>query len=394
MSSKVALTSAVVLFVCSSLVAQLTVPATMNGVEGGSGTNVPFGSNLACRYQCLYDAHTLPWTGPRLISGLKLRADNGSPTTPGAAIAAKGYLVISVLVSTTAVNAANASATFDDNRGVDRQWVLQNHHLQLPAQAAIAAGPRVADIDLPFTTPWWYGLTPAHNNQPAPANLLVEIWILSQPSGPYRIDNLGGCQAAVTTFGNQGPLCVEPSQPPPLLTSDPSMIAGGTFAWYVDNGPANAPFILAFSAAAQGVLFGNAAYPLPYPMFDTTNPALPSAAFAAAGLNWSAPDCWINVVPQVNLFGTCDASGHGAVVSTLPSGGHLVGFELFAQALIYAQTANALQVISTGGRSSTVCGPIDVARIFAFYDGTANPPPPPPSSGAAQYGLGMVFDVQ
>ena len=41
----------------TGLVAQnITVPAIMAGVEGGGGTNVPFGGSLACRYQCVYDA--------------------------------------------------------------------------------------------------------------------------------------------------------------------------------------------------------------------------------------------------------------------------------------------------------------------------------------------------
>ena len=42
---------------CIAVTAQsLTVPSSLAGVEGGSATNVPFGSNLACRYQCIYDA--------------------------------------------------------------------------------------------------------------------------------------------------------------------------------------------------------------------------------------------------------------------------------------------------------------------------------------------------
>jgi len=382
------------LFPCAMLVAQnVTVPSVMNGVEGGSGSNVPFGSNLACRYQCIFDANTLPWTGPRLISGIKIRADNGNPTTPGSAIAAKGYLDVSIMLSTTSTNAATASNVFDDNRGVDRQWVLQAQPVQLPAQSVTSTpGPRPANIDLPFTTPFWYGLTPAHNNQPAPANLMVEIWIASQPSGSYRLDNLGGCQSPVTTFGNQGPQCAAAGLSPPTLSSDLSMVAGGNFSWYVDSAPPNAPFVLVFSASSQGWLYGQPAYPLPYPMFDPQDPTQPSAALAS--LNWPAPDCWINIDPNVTLFGTCDNTGYGALLTQLPSGGNFVGFEVFTQALIYAQTANPLRVISTPGRSASICGPIDVTRIFAFYDNSGTPSPPVPTTGQAQYGLGMVFEVQ
>jgi hypothetical protein len=76
------------------------VPALLNGVEGGGGTSIPFGSNArACRIQCIYDAAELPWQGPRVLTAIKLHAaDNNTPNT---AMAAKGWLQISVLVSTT-----------------------------------------------------------------------------------------------------------------------------------------------------------------------------------------------------------------------------------------------------------------------------------------------------
>ncbi|MDO8349061.1 MAG: hypothetical protein Q7T30_02410, partial [Planctomycetota bacterium] len=115
---------AVAAFVGSLAAQNVTVPAVMNGVEGGGGTSIPFGSNLACRFQCVYDAQELPWTGPRMISGISLRADNGTPTTPGAAMPAKGYIDISVLMSTTHVSSATASGTFEDNYGEDWMWCL------------------------------------------------------------------------------------------------------------------------------------------------------------------------------------------------------------------------------------------------------------------------------
>ncbi|MFO1076840.1 MAG: hypothetical protein U1E73_03840 [Planctomycetota bacterium] len=378
----------------------ITVPAPLDGVEGGSGSNIPFGSNLACRYQCLYDASVLPWSGPLLISGISIRADNGTPLVPGNAIAAKGFLDVSIAMSTTYASAATASATFDDNYGEDVQWVLTHYHIQLPAQPALTTtGPRPANVDFMFATPWFYGLTPARGNQPAPRNLLVEIWIHAQPTGAYRIDNLGGCIAAQTQFGNQGPACYAsnaPNQPtPPLgptLTPDPSMIAGGPFSWTVANAAPSAPFLLAFNLTAQGGLFGLPQYPLPYPMFDPQNPSQPSPALAAA--MWPAPDCWLNIDPAVTLFGVCGTNGIGVITTQLPSGGRYVGTELFAQGLIYSQTANSLNVITTLGRSSTICGPLDTARIHAFYNNTANPPPPPPATGAAQYGQAMVFEVR
>jgi hypothetical protein len=180
----------------------VTVPEVMNGVEGGGGTSIPFGSSQACRYQCIYDAEELPWIGPRLISAIYLRPDfNGGLGTPP-----KGFLDISVLVSTTSKTSATASAVFAENRGVDATWVMQNQIIQLPAQPASPLppapplpAPRPANIPLVFTVPWAYGLTPVVQGLPAPRNLLVEIWIHSQPPGAYRVDNLSSCSATPST---------------------------------------------------------------------------------------------------------------------------------------------------------------------------------------------------
>jgi len=379
-------------FACSVAAQNVTVPAVMNGVEGGGGTGIPFGSNLACRYQCIYDAQELPWTGPRQLNGISLRADNGTPTTPGAAMPAKGWIDISVLLSTTHANSATASGTFADNYGEDATWTISYGRIQLPAQPLAAAGPRPANIDLMFPTPWFYGLTPARHNQPAPTNLLVEIWIQAQPAGAYRIDNLGGCVAPTTTFGNQGPLCLVPGNAAPTLTTDASMLAGSNFTWTVGNGPANAPFLLAINLTNQGGLFGQAAYPLPYPMFDPTNPALPSPALVS--MRWPAPDCWLNIDPVVNLFGVCNSAGVGTILTHLPPGRQFVGTVLFGQGILYSQTANQLQLVTTLGRGSTICGPLGVVRIYSFYNGSGVPVPAPPTGGSVQFGLGMVFEVR
>lgn len=116
--------------------AQNTVPAVMDGVEGGGGTNIPFGGSQACRYQVVYDAIELPWTGPRAIHGIRLRPDfNNGATTP-----AKGFLVISVLMSTTDKDSASLDPEFDLNYGADATWVIQNLPIQLPAQPLITSG--------------------------------------------------------------------------------------------------------------------------------------------------------------------------------------------------------------------------------------------------------------
>lgn len=378
----------VCVLVLGSLSAQnVTVPGALNGVEGGGGTNIPFGTNQACRIQCIYDAIELPWSGPRIITGLQLRADwNG-----GAATAAKGYLDVSVLVSTTSKNSATSSTTFADNRGVDATWVMLHQPLLLPAQAATTVAPRAANIPLVFQVPWVYGLTPAVGSLPAPSNLLVEVHIHSQPSGQYRVDNLSSCIAAPTSFGNIGPACAPLGGANAVLSGDASMMAGSAYSWRLASGPASMPFLLALNLSNAGGLGGNPAWPLPYPMFDPANPSLPSAALAPLG--WPAPDCWLNIDPAVMLGGALDASGNGIYTGLLPAGRQFLGTTLYAQALVFAPSANPLRFISTLGLAATVCGPLGVTRVHSFYNPTATPPQPEPTVGTIAYGSAFVFDV-
>jgi hypothetical protein len=238
----------------------ITVPASLAAIEGGGGTNVPFGSSQACRYQVIYDAEELPWTGPRVLTGFLVRADNNTPNT---AVAAKGFLDISVLMSTTDKTAATASATFADNYGTDAVWVINHQPLQLPAQPAWPAGPRPANIPFVFQVPGAYGLTPATTGLPAPRNLLIEIHIHFQPNGLYRVDNLSGCLSPQSTFGQMGPVCAVPGQPGVALTADSSMLAGSNYGWHIANAPPSTPFMLALNTTNVGGLLGNPAWPLP-----------------------------------------------------------------------------------------------------------------------------------
>lgn len=389
MGSKVARALAALGTVAIAVAQNVTVPAILDGVEGGGGTNIPFGSNQACRYQCIYDAEELPWTGPRVITGIRLRADNNQPL---AAIAAKGWLDVSVLMSTTDKTAVTASPVFDENRGSDATWVILNQQVQLPAQPLMTqTGPRPANIVFTFTAPWAYGLTPAIGSLPAPRNLLVELHIHSQPSGSYRVDSMSNCVAPQNPFGLSGQACVVPGNAALALDGDVSMLAGATYTWRVQHASASLPFLVLVDITNNGGLFGNPAWALPYPMFDPANPALPSAALAA--LLWPAPDCYLNVNPVVALGGVADTLGVGYATGSIPAGRQLVGQTFYAQALVFAPTANPLHMVASRGLATTVCGPLGVARIHAFYNNAATPPPTPPTSGVVQVGIGLVLEV-
>jgi len=159
----------------------------------------------------------------------------------------------------------------------------------------------------------------------------------------------------------------------------------------VKQAPANSAFLLGLNLTNTGGLFGQAMWPLPYPMFDAANPSQPSPALAALG--WGAAGCWLNIDPIVWLGGITDAAGDGSTIGFVPPGRDSVGDTYYAQALVLAPTANPLRLISSLGRESTVCGPLGVARNFAFYNPSATPPQPVPTAGSVQYGVGPVIEV-
>ena len=337
MASRVVYPFAALLCAVSAMAQSAIVPAAMNGVEGGSATNVPFGSSLACRYQCIYDANTLPWSGPRLINGLNIRADNGSPLAAGAGSAAKGYLVVSVMLSTTATSAVAASSTFADNRGQDRQWVLANYHLQLPAQPVVPVGPRPADIQLPFTTPFWFGATPVHNNQPQPANLMVEIWILSQPSRgvsdrqPRRLHRDHG---VLRQPGSAGLPCPGPGG----ADAVDELVDGRRQQLRLDRRQLRAERAARAVAGTHGS--GHAVRRVERHAAGAVVRSRQSIAAVAAvpGPGLGRARLLGHLDPAVTILASADAAGTAVFNTQLPSGSQYVGLTLFGQGLIYSQT--------------------------------------------------------
>ncbi|MGE3171697.1 MAG: hypothetical protein AB7O97_03665 [Planctomycetota bacterium] len=363
-----------------------TVPALLNGLEGGSGTSIPFGVNQPVRVQYIYDAEDLPWSGPRLVQRVSLRADNADPGTT--AFAEKRFLFVTVLLSTTAVRAENCSPVYADNYGADAMVVIDNAAIVLPAQPAFAAGVRPANIDFVLPTPWFFGLTPVRPDAPPPGNLLVELRIHSQPDGVYRIDNVGSCAIPNVEFGQLGPQCVPAGGAELLLEPARSMVAGAQFTWTVRQAPVNTGMFLFVGVTSGGFLFGVPTLPLPLPLFDQAQPGLQNPALlqAVPTLTQSAPDCWINVPPLFTLFTTADATGTATASIALAADRSFVGASLFAQALAYSQTANPLQIVTSKGQQSTVCGPLGVARIYNFGSVTA-------TSGQRSLGQGAVLEL-
>lgn len=360
-----------------------TVPAASNGLEGGSATSIPFGTSQPVRVQYVYDAEELPWTGPRVITRVSMRADN---TDPGVTtFAQKGYVFVSLLLSTTIVRAGDSSVVYADNLGQDAMVVLDNVPMMLPAQPA-TTGARVANIDFVLPQPWVHGMTPVRPNVPAPTNLVVELRIHSQPTGVYRVDNIGSCTSPPTQFGSLGPSCASNGLQLDLQPGA-SLLAGSAFTWAVRNVVPNGPTMLFVATQQPQFLFGVNTLPMPVPLFDAANPLQPNAALAqvAPGLRYGAPDCWLNVQPDFSMFALADATGMAAMSVSLPPDRGLVGASLYAQAVGYSQTANPMQLVTSHGKQSTFCGPLGVARIYNFGSVTA-------PSGQRSLGQGAIFE--
>lgn len=366
--------------------AQTVVPALLSGVEGGSGSSLPFGTNQAVRMQCVYAASELPWSGPRLITGISLRADNSIPGTT--TFPSKGFVVVSVRMSTTYADPESLSADFERNWGSDLTTVVAQVPVVLPAQPA-QPGVRAANIDFLFAQPWWYGLTPVRPGEPPPANLLVELVVHSQPSGSYRIDHVGNCSSTPIPFGSIGPACAPAGGSNLRLIPEPSLQAGSVFRWQVADAPPSSAVLLWLNVTNQGTLRGVPTLPLPVPLFDPGNPSQAFAPLQAMSsfFSWPAPDCWLLVDPAGMLLTVSDAAGNATIAVNIGPGRRYVGNSLFAQALAQAQTANPLLLVTSQGMQSSICGPLGVGRVFATGSATA-------TTGQVSVNQGFVLEVR
>jgi hypothetical protein len=104
-------------------------------------------------------------------------------------------------------------------------------------------------------------------------------------------------------------------------------------------------------------------------------------------LRFGAPDCWLNLDPAVTLSAMASSAGVATFSLSIPANRGLVGVSLFAQALAYSQTANALLLTTSSGQQSTVCGPLSVTRIYSFGSATA-------ATGQIGIGQGAVLEVR
>lgn len=345
--------------------AQAYVPRLMANQEGGGSTAIPFGLNQPMRVLSVYDAEELPWTGPTLVTALDLRADNSVPNVT--TFAAKQFIDMWVVMSTAAVRSDAASATFDDNHGLDRAVVFSNR-LALPAQPPSAQVPRPCNITIQWGQPFFFDLSPVRGPAPRRPGLAVEIVVNLQPAGDYRLDSPLECTSTITNFGSSGPACLTSRGSPLTISTNASIKAGERITYTVANMPAAAPFAVVIGAQPGIGYWGQ--LPLPYPL---------------AGLG--ATDCYINTDWLLATPALADQAGSGQVSHALPRGRNLVGRSIHAQALCRDLSANRFLYVTSLGVSASVCGPLGVARV-SFVGGAQV------RQGSVSYGSGFVMCVR
>lgn len=359
----------------TSVLGQAIVPRSLANTEGGGSTAIPFGLDQPVRIQCIYDADELPWTGAQLISGVDLRADNSVPGTTQ--FAQKQFIALDVWVSTAARLSDSVSATYADNRGLDETRVLANGRVSLPAQPPSTVVPRPCNVPIPFAVaPFFYDLSPIRGARPRRPGLCIELAIQLQPVGDYRMDSNLVCTSAWNSFGVVGPTCLTSRpqstgpnlplglQPFPIGQSQPSISAGGRITFAVTNMPNAAPFLIALgSLEATGSWGGQ---PLPTPLFH---------------------GCYINTDWLSMTPGLGDNNGVGQISFPIPTGRHLVGRWILAQAICRDLSANPAFMVTSLGAKAQICGPLGIARVSTLGDAQA-------TTGLVSVGSALILQAR
>jgi len=334
------------------------VPASLAGVEAPSSTSIPFAFNRSARWQNMYDAVELPWTGPRILNGMRIRPDNSVPGTTTQPL--KQFLQVYLTVSTTTDTAFGASPTFEDNLGGDATQVIDNARLSLPAVGPVATGPMPFAIDLPFDRPWVFDTSPVRGSGSHSPGFMFDMRIEVQPSGSYILDSPGSCAIPAVPFGNAAG-CLTSAGAPMGFSASSAIQAGGSVTYTVSGMPAGFPFWVVTSA--ERPMAGNP----PLTQFGRVLPfELTAANLAGLGLAGSAPGCYFEIPFGGTLGGTIDTSGNGQVVLGVPSGRQFVGVPFYAQAAGFDPGANSLFFVTSNGLESRACGPLSIARVFTF----------------------------
>lgn len=337
------------------------VPMALDGVEGDSSSLIPFGFSGQARVQSIYDGSQLPFGPGTVLSRIRMRPD----AQPGG-MSGKPFLTVQVLLSTTTTEPDSASVMFDDNHGVDEALVVANGIFSLPTVPPPSGnGPQGFLVDFPFEVPWTYATTPIFGEQ-APDNLCVELRVLQQPNGMFRLDTPLSCTSTIGGFGSHDPsTCLLSTGLELGITSTNSVLAGG-----------NVNYTLAGMQPMAPAVVGVSVLPREIPI-DLGDPVLPRPA----------PGCFLNLDFLLTDLTQANAGGVATAGFAIPSDLRLVGLPIFAQAICADPSANPLGFVTSPGITTTVCGPLPVTRIFSVGP-VSNP------SGQQNFGTCLVLEFQ
>jgi hypothetical protein len=177
----------------------LTTPGAFAHQEGGSSGSIPFGRVTdTYRYLQVHDDVTGP---ARMLRGLSFRRDGGR----WGPFAAYG-VTLDAWISTAALDAARASATFASNHGPDRIQVVANKQVLFPDAADPTPLPAPFAYTIPFDVAFPYSGAGSICwdvrvlGQTNPDYVFHDLVTASDPNPALRLGRFGeGCRATGAT---------------------------------------------------------------------------------------------------------------------------------------------------------------------------------------------------
>lgn len=319
-------------------------PTSMTTREGLGGTPFPFGLGKPCRMQTLYE--TVEERGPtRIVREIRLRPDWVNPTYTQKA---KAWANMGISMSHSSRGFATISSTFSRNRGLDETGVFKVQKVALPGQVTSKVGPKPFNIVFKLDHPFIH--------RPAAGNLLVEYYILSQPSGNYRLDSSLHCMSVSADFGKRDSSCHWNRKTSTgtekvwlRLKSNLSLKLGNTVTWTLEDAPPKTPTVFFLGndpkVARWGVL------PVPIDLHP----------FGATG-------CYLNTDILLANVGLSDSKGVAVASFTIPTNYAWINQFLHVQAFVPRFSANKMGLVFSLGHKAQICGPITATRLLAIGD--------------------------
>lgn len=319
-------------------------PASMEKTEGLGGTPHPFGLSRPVRYQTLYES--VKERGPtRIVRQIRFRGDWVSPTYSQSL---KQYADMGISISHSNRGFSTVSSTFALNRGLDETAVFKIQKKSFLKQDASKTGPRPFNLVFPLDRPFIH--------RPTAGNLLIEFYILSQPSGDYRLDSGLHCLSPSSSFGKMDSTChwtrktsTGTEKAYLRLSSNLSIKLGNRVDWKLEDAPPNTPALFFIGSDPRYARWG--AFKVPIPL-----------------VSFGAPGCYLNTDILLSTVAVSNSSGTAVATFSIPGNYAYLNEHLHMQALAPEFSANKMGLLFSLGHKSQICGPVTATRIMSIGD--------------------------